>query len=193
MKSAFFLGSLVALCLLAGCSSSSGDGDTGTGGSSSSAEGTGDTSSSSESGTGGEGGGAACPEAPLDCLNGPFETDENGCTICHVPDCTGMSCNDGEGSCWADGFLTCDEGAGLDPECPAGPPDLECAGFVCVEAEWTCECPATPPAAGSACGDVGEVCAVPSDVDCGPATLEFTCTDDGWAETTPETGGEDCG
>ena len=40
----------------------------------------------------------------------------------------------------------------------------------------SCECPATPPAQGSPCPDVGQLCAYQD----GSCPIEFSCADDGW-------------
>jgi hypothetical protein len=128
----------------------------------------------------------------MDCIEGDFYTDENGCLACDYYDCPDVTCPEGTFyECAGDGVVLCsgvEGGCGgidvSDPELPS------CSGpYACVDAQWTCECPAAPPRDGAACDDVGQRCELPSDLDCGPSTVTIECTVDGWARDDQGAGG----
>jgi hypothetical protein len=164
---------------LAACSSSTSGGEGGQGG------------GGQGGGTSCEGEGFQCSNQPLDCIGGSFYTDENGCLACDYYDCPQVACPTGSFyQCTGDGTASCSgvEGCGdidvSDPELPS------CSGpYACVDAQWTCECPTEPPLDGAACDDVGQRCDVPSDLDCGPATVTVECSADGWSRQEQGAGG----
>lgn len=186
MKTITFL-LLTTLTFAAGCSSSErGSGTGGEGGGS--------------AGSGGEGGGStACVNEPMDCIQGVFYTDENGCRACDYFECPPALCPEGSSqTCVGDGEVSCvgaEGGCGdIDTNDPALP---ACPGtYACVDAAWTCACPTTLPAEGETCADLGQTCDVPSDLDCGPATITIECTESGWTRQEVDGGaggGADCG
>lgn len=79
----------------------------------------------------------------------------------------------------------------------------DCVGgpAVCEGGVWTCPgntttattststgevetCPEMRPPPGTACTTLGLTCEVPSDVDCGPSTIEIVCVDGTWVDLT---------
>jgi len=196
----------VALAFTAACSSSEGDGTgggaPGTGGGTTTGDAGGGTTTGDagggNSGGGDVGGGGNCGETPLDCIDGDYVEDKAGCTTCQYWQCAVDVCGpDAEfEACVGFGVTICDPG---DDDCGAldshGNGMICPNGFVCADDEWGCACPSQRPEPGAACGEVGQLCDVPSDLDCGPAFLRIECTDEGWADAPTDggTGGSDCG
>lgn len=103
-----------------------------------------------------------------------------------------------------DGEGTGGSGSGGGESTSTGTPTCEdefvgdCPGetaAVCVDGQWTCSgttsassgeqhpCPLTNPGTGTACPEEGQTCEVPSDLDCGPATITITCVDGAWLDS----------